>query len=467
MTDARSEAYRSFVDASLKSQSDDGYLFDTPRCRFRPEPSDELVAAPGAEVVRLGGNGGVAVQLPGGARLPFSGFTFERLRAAFAQFPCRYSRLTIELSTLTESFIEQAFSRVVFAPRAVAELETELPSVEIVRFPGSPYEVVRSYWRNCSAVRRQLQQYEPPSTVAELRELLLELHQLLLLGEDNADTRSSFYLPASLLGRKRATPGTFYEVSSSFERRGAETILTGGARVSVPLLGGANYWQLLAESVDDLGAVVDERRISVDGLDVGQVLRARSEEETESRPWFLPPRPLQDGHFERLLAELNAATAAESARDLPSALRALAAFHYHFVRIHPLPSGNQSLSMNFVNARLQRLLGTGIPHLLLDQLALRFELPAYQRLFARAAKVWSAWPKSAIAAPGAADATAAAGVTSTERLRHLIRMRNELNDFVLALSSETGRENSMTLIEARGLLSAQRAEAVLALLVDG
>jgi hypothetical protein len=454
MTQARQEAYRTFVETSLRSRSDDGYLFDTPRCRFRPEASDELVAAPGAEVVRSGND--FAVQLPGGARLPLTGFTFEKLRAVFAQFPCSYSRLTIELGNATESFVEQAFAKVLFAPRAVAALETELPNVELVRFPGSPYEVVRSYWRNSCAVRRELLEREPPNNAGELRELLLELHELLLLGEDDAESRSSFYLPASLLGHKRPAPGTFYEVPSSFERRGAETILTNGARVSVPLLGGANYWQLLGESVDDAGALSDERSVSVSGLALGQVLRARSEDEAESRPWFLPPRPLQPAHFERLLAELKAATAAEASRDVPGALRALAAFHYHFVRIHPLPSGNQSLSMNFVNARLQRLLGTGIPHLLLDQLALRFELSAYQRLFARAAKVWVAWPKNAAGVSGAQHVT----VTSTERLRHLIRMRSELNDFVSAVGS------SMTLIEARALLSTQASGAELALLLD-
>ena len=130
--------------------------------------------------------------------------------------------------------------------------------------------------------------------------------------------------------------------------------------------------------------------------------------------------------FSALFADLAAADAAEAAGDVPAALAALGAFHYRFVRIHPLPSGNQSLSMSFVNSALHRLLGIGIPHLLLDQLALRFELFAYQRLFARAARSWSApWPNA------------------TERLRHLVRMRNELNDFVSALG------NAPSLIEAR------------------
>jgi hypothetical protein len=448
MTRARHEAYRSFVEAATREPNADGYLFDTPRCRFRAEPSDELLAPPGAEVVRVGA--GVAVQLPGGARLPLTGVAFEKLRAVFAQLPCSYSRLTLELGPETESFMEQAFSRILFAPRAVAELETELPSVEIVRFPGSPYEVVRSYWRNSCAVRKRLVEYEPPRDAAELRALLLELHELLLLGEDNAESRSSFYLPASLLGRKRPLPGTFYEVPSELERRGAETILLRGARVSVPLLGGFNYWQLLAESVDDSDALSDARQLAVDGLDLGQVVRARAPDEVENRAWFLPPRPLQDAHFEALFADLQAAHAALSARDVPAALAALAAFHYRFVRTHPLPSANQSLSMSFVNAVLGPLLGAGIPHLLLDQMALRFELPAYRRLFARAARVWSAWPKGTTAG--------VATVSTAERLRHLMHMRSELNDFVSMLG------NSMTLIQARALQTTHPYTSELALL---
>ncbi len=214
----------------------------------------------------------------------------------------------------------------------------------------------------------------------------------------------------------------------------------------MPLLGGVNYWQLLAESVADGAALADERQLDVEGLDLGRVVRARAEGEAESRPWFLPPRPLNDRHFAALAADLSAARAAQARRDVPGALASLGAFHYRFVRAHPLPSGNQSLSMSFVNMMLGRVLGTGIPHLLLDQLALRFQLPAYQQLFARAARVWSAWPSQA------------PGVTPSERLRHLLRMRNELNDFVSALGG------SATLLEARALLATRADGAELALL---
>jgi hypothetical protein len=446
MTNARHEAYRAFVEAATRAPSEDGYLFDAPRCRFKPEASDQLLAPPGAEVVRTAD--GVAVQLPGGARLPLIGLPFDKARAVFASLPCSYSRLTVELGNQTEGFLEQTFSRVLFAPAAVAELETELPALEIVRFPGSPYEVVRSYWRNSCQVRARLLEQGVPEDAQQLRALLLELHELLLLGNESANTRSSFYLPASLLGRKRPAPGTFYDVPSAVERRGANTIITSGGRVSAPLLGGHNYWQLLAESADDPAALANERQLDVDGLDLGRVLRARAEGEAESRPWFLPPRPLQSRHFEALLADLKAARAAEAKRDVAGALASLAAFHYRFVRVHPLPSGNQSLSMSFVNMMLGRLLGTGIPHLLLDQLALRFELLAYQRLFARAATVWSAWPSKA------------PGVTATARLQHLMRMRSELNAFVSALG------DSATLLEARALLATKPDGAELALLTD-
>jgi hypothetical protein len=448
MTRDRLDAYRSFVDAAVREREqprdgeEDGYLFDEPRCRFRPEPSDELVAPPGAEVTRT--PDGVCVQLPSGARLPLVGCDFDLLRKLFAQLPCSYSRLTIELGAATESFMQQAFSRVMFAPTAVAQLETELSAVEIVRFPGSPYEVVRQYWQNAIAVRRRLSELELPRSSDELRALLLDLHELLLMGEADAESRSSFYLPASKLSRKRPMPGSFYEVPSGVERRGSETILTGGARVNVRLLGGDHYWQLLAESVDDSGALADERQVSMGELDWGQVVRGRAADEKESRPWFLPPRPLEEAHFDDLLTELRVAAAAESACDVPAALRALAAFHYRFVRLHPLPSGNQSLSMSFVNAALRRLLGIGIPHLLLDQMALRFTLPAYQKLFLRAARAWAPWPN----------------VPKAEQLRHLIRMRGELNEFV----SQLGRATS--LVEARARLLDDPRGATLALLSE-
>lgn len=424
MSRERIEQYRRFVEQC--PMPEDGYLFAEPRARFRPEPGDELLALQPMAV---------------------SGIDARVVKAAFDALcsgPQSYARLLVLLGPNLESFLEQTFAKVVLAPKAVAALEIELPCAEIVRFPGSPYEVVRSYWRNMIAVRARLQQWPTPGSAAEIRRLLLELHELALLGEDAAGARSSFYLPASALGRKRPEPGRFYEVASSFERRADGLVLTSGARVSVPLLGGEHYWQLLAESVSDpeaVGREREERQTVLDGLELGRVVHARAEDEAARRPWFLPPRPLLDDHFSALAAELQRAAAAEAQHDVPGALDALAAFQYRFVRIHPLPSANQSISMCFVNAALRRLLGVGIPHLLLDQMALRFSLSAYQQLFARAARAWSApWPNAA------------------ERQRQLLRMRQELNAFVSELS-QVG-----SLLEARALLADRPEAARLALL---
>jgi hypothetical protein len=421
VTRERIEQYRRFVERS--PMPEDGYLFAEPRARFRPEPGDELLALQPMAV---------------------SGIEPRVVKAAFDALcsgPQSYARLLVLLGPNLESFLEQTFAKVVLAPKAVAALEVELPCAEIVRFPGSPYEVVRSYWRNMIAVRARLQEAATLPNAPELRRLLLELHELALLGEDAAGARSSFYLPASVLGRKRPEPGRFYEVASSFERRGDDVVLTSGARVSVPLLGGEHYWQLLAESVSDPEALGRERHTVLEGLELGRVVHARAEEEAASRPWFLPPRPLLDAHFLALAADLQRTAVAEAQRDVPGALDALAEFQYRFVRIHPLPSANQSISMCFVNAALRRLLGAGIPHLLLDQMALRFSLPAYQQLFVRAARTWSApWPNAA------------------ERQRQLLRMRQELNGFVAELS-QVG-----SLLEARALLADRPDSARLALL---
>jgi hypothetical protein len=427
------EQYRAFVAA--QPASEDGYLFDTPRCRFWPEPSDELVLAPGARAVADG------IELAG-TLLPLAGFELTKLQRALALLPCSLARLTLELGPQTQAFVEQTFSRVLFAPAAVAELESAQPCCEIVRFPGSPYEVVRSYWRNLVEVRRRVQTLaEPPDDVLALRALLLELHELMLLGKSEAGERRSFYLPASALARKRITPGEFYDAESRVERQGQELLITSGARVSVPLLGGALYWQLLTESVSDPAALEPERQLRLDGTELGCVVHGRAPEELRARPWFLPPRPLTDAHFAGLVTDLKRAWRARS--DAGQLLPALASFHFRFVRTHPLPSANQSLSMALVNELLRGALGIGMPHLLLDQLALRCDLPAYTRLFARAARVWcTPWPSAA------------------ERVRNSLRQRAELNAFVSTIAQ------APSLVAARASLAADPRAAELALLLE-
>ncbi len=433
MKQERRSAYQRFVEAS--AVRDDGYLFDTPRCRFQPEPSDEIVLLPGTTVVAE--PGGAKVLVRGGASLSFPGFSAEVLGAALQALPTSFASFSVKLGPQAPAFIEQAFSRILFAPSALLELERQVPSLELVRFPGSPYEVVRPYWRNMIGVRRIVDERPTPASGQALMALLLELHVLLLTGEPQNSGRDSFYLPASVLGRKRVTPGELYEAPTGLEHRDGEWILTSGARVSVPLLGGEHYWRLLAESVSDAAALDPERHLQCEGIDFGRVLIARALQDARPGPWFLPPRPLLPAHFEGLWLDLQRAVLARSQGNVDEALEALGAFHYRFVRLHPLPSANQSLAMCFVNAELARLLGVGIPHLLLDQLALRFERAAYCQLFARAARAWNVPLRN-----------------SADRLRQLMTMRSLLNEFVTALGQ------APSLLQARALVALpERAEA--------
>ena len=93
MTEQPQRQYATFVAAA--EQSDDGYLFDAPRCRFWPEPADELVAMSGLAAVAT--PTGVALVAPGGVRLAVQGFDVKALQRVLTLLPCRYARLALEL----------------------------------------------------------------------------------------------------------------------------------------------------------------------------------------------------------------------------------------------------------------------------------------------------------------------------------------------------------------------------------
>jgi hypothetical protein len=277
-----------------------------------------------------------------------------------------------------ERVVNQALGLLVFTPAALAALEAELSGTELVRFPGVPYEIVRAYWENMSAVRKH--------ALATLGELASEplgwlrrLHVVSLIG---ADLRN-YYRPASRIAEGGVRPGTIYDVPVNV-KRGERALLLGGPRVGVGFVGGVAYHRLLAERAGDPEGLLPTRALESDGLPWGEVVTGRAANDEQDAAWFLPPRPVLPAHFQALFEAYRQALAGYEAGDAERGTRELSRFHYRFVRLHPFRCANQSLSMNLVNLALGRSRGVGMPHLLLDQLALRFTLPAYERLFALA-----------------------------------------------------------------------------------
>ena len=181
-----------------------------------------------------------------------------------------------------------------------------------------------------------------------------------------------------------------YETPSRRIRSQGSSLFLAGPRVGVGFVGGERYHRLLVARAGDLESLQPERELrDANDVDWGAVVSGRSVDEEHDGAWFCPPRPLTDGHFERLFSAYGAALAAAEKMDELTAIRELSRFHYRFVRLHPFRCANQSLAMNLVNLVLTRLRGAGMPHLLLDQLALRLTESAYERVFELAASQYA------------------------------------------------------------------------------
>lgn len=363
-----------------------GYLFSEARVRFEARDQDPLVPAPGLVCERTSdgvslalGSRGISIRVAP-VDSPSVAHLLELLdgERAFGA-ACREAGVA---PGDRARLVGAAFGIVLFAPRAVAELEAELPSAELVRFPGAPYELDRNYWANMVDVRRGLPELERCLEVplAALRELM-RLHGRALMGASGR----SFYRPASPIAAKGVHPGRLWNTATRLAESADGLKFLSGPRVNASLLGGEHYAALIAELSGDPEALA-ARRDHVDSEDLGwgQVVTARAEHDTGPAPWFCPPRPLTERHFQSLFESFARATAAAGARDREATVLELADFQQKFVRLHPFRAANQSLAMNLVNGVLTRVTGAGMPHLILDQLALRLSPAAYRRLFALA-----------------------------------------------------------------------------------
>lgn len=370
-------------------ESSRGYLFDEPEVRFAVAEADVLVSDAGARFSVSGGalklsspRAPDGVLLAGvsesqrGAALGVLGMLDGTLPLAAVR-----ARLSAEAAPLLEPLLKAAFGKLVFAPLAVLDAERSIPGLEITRFPGSPYEVARPFWKNMAAVRSRSGPifdalHDDERFLCELR----KLHVIALMGDD----LTTYYQPASPISSGRAAPGRLMLTRAELLETPGETLFLSGPRVHAALLGGARYHQMLYQTLGEpeAGSARDFRDDA--GVHWGRLWQARAATDAAAAPWFCPPRPIVPDHVRALRESLAAALRAAGAADRSGCIRALALFHRYFVRLHPFHCGNQCLVMNLVNGVASRALGAGLPHLMLDHLALRLSPAAYVRVFQRA-----------------------------------------------------------------------------------
>lgn len=383
-------AYERWLEAERRGRGERDYLFLAERARFEPRRGDRVVVAPGTTVGERDGSAvlrcaepRLELPVPGASRAAATAL----LGAIDGQRCLLEARFAAGLDAQTTArVLRAAFGRLIFAPDAVTDLEAALSATEIVRFPSSPYNVERPYWENMVAVSSRLDARRSAALpVDAFVRLLRELHVCVLLGHDLA----TFYRPASPVADRLVAPGALYDEPVHLHRGRSGLLLLDGPRVHAPLLGGEAYHRALAVELGDPEALAAERACDEDGVPWGTSVVARSERDEAPVPCFCPPRPLRAEHFAWLGARWQEALQAEALADRGATCQALARFHRGFVRLHPFHCANQSLAMGMVNSVLRRSHGAGIPHLLLDHLALRFSGRAYEQLFARAVAAWS------------------------------------------------------------------------------
>lgn len=373
------EAYRDWLGQTDRGDSRDPIFAET-KTRFEPRQQDVVTVLPSLVVNRSGGrtwlrsgDPEVAIELPGVSR-----GDAERMVGAIDGERCllevRWACGVDE--RVFAQFLRSAFGVAILAPASIAELDRRIPAVEVVRFPGSPYGIDRAYWANMADFRDHVAR-DRLGVVDAFVSHVRELHVVALMGRD----LSSFYAPPS--ATRSVTPGSFCLEATRTIRGRRQTILLDGPRVDVSLRGGPAYYRRLYASVGDEGAL-GERSHSNEGVPWGEVVTAMSARDDRAGAWFIAPRPLLSAHWERLHCLLRKAEVAFGEGDREAVVKRLANFHQSFIRLRPFSCGNQTVAMGLVNAGLTRFLGAGIPHLLLDQFALRASEAAYEMLFERA-----------------------------------------------------------------------------------
>jgi hypothetical protein len=426
--------YAAWLAQGAEKAGHDAY-YTEPRARFVVEDGDVLVTP--ADVVTTKASCGVGVVSErASARVEVCGVRPDEAARVFAAIDGTRTAAEVRREAAVDeetwaTMTAALFGTVVFAPLAVASLEERLPNAEIVRYPGSPYEVVRAYWANMADVSEHI---EARLATAEddFATFLRELHALALAGKSG----ESFYRPASpIAAKERLSPGQFADLPPVTERSSAGIRFVSGLRVNASALGGPYFRELLLESIPGAGK-------SDPAPPWGEVIVARADADSAAAPWFCPPRPLTPAHFDVLRALLSAATTAAKRGDRALALSSAGAFHWHFVRLHPFGFANQCLAMSLANHVVRAVVGAGMPHLVLDHLALDLPLDVYREVFGRGVRHW----------------VPVAGVDAVQRTLSLMQKKQRSFAFIGALSQAPSVE------AARAILGADPDGARLSLL---
>ncbi len=368
-------AYQRWLDGQRAQGGARDYLFADDKPRFEPRRGDVVVALPdvvlrkqrhGTRLTAQGASIDVDVPLRDAERI------YEAIDGTRCLLEVRFVAGVSQ--EMFGRFLRATFGRLVLAPAAVAALDAELSGVELVRFAAPPYCIERAYWENMIAVRRRFDDAvldDDAHFVTHLR----ELHVVALMGE----RLDSFYKPASPAADREVLPGALHDQPVELRDTAYGTLFLSGLRVKAPLLGGAAYHRALCRDLGEPDAL-DGTAVLDDPLPWGRIVVARSERDDDPARWFVPPRPIQPAHFTALREALHEALRASG----DEVLAPLARFHQSWVRLHPFGCCNQSLAMNLVNAVLAQSHGAGIPHLILDHLALRLGRASYAEAFRRA-----------------------------------------------------------------------------------
>ncbi|HVU04220.1 MAG TPA: hypothetical protein VHE30_20825 [Polyangiaceae bacterium] len=420
VNEATARAFDAFARSGSGPPGDAYYSVEARRFELRA--TDLVLAAPDVAVAPA--SCGVRLSSPrASAAIDVCGVSPESARRALAVLDGRHTAAEAEHSSGVSpaewrAFVDGTFGSLLFAPAAVHELELRVPGVEIVRFAGSPYEIVRAYWENMAAVTEAVARDLPAGLASDEAFLafLRRLHVLALVGESG----SSFYRPASPVAfRRGGTPGDLLLEGCVLEGDGPVKRFVSGPRVGAGAVGGAHHHSLLAETSTDRETAGDED-------EDGRVVLARADGDPEAAPWFCPPRPLDLRHFAALRAALAPSLSSED--PLPS----LARFHRRFVRTHPFPFANQSIAMSLVNHVLRVRRGAGLSHHVLDHLALRLSEAAYERVFAVAVEAWLVVDENRVS-----------------RTLSLVERKRRAFSFLVALAAEPSLEAARTLVRAR------------------